>query len=330
MDILISNSQLVRCLGTGAISASDDSNRLLSFAPSAELLVRKALGAETFAYLKITNISQIAAMSTEKKALFDWVERAVAFYTYSFYLPFALGTEGDNGLQEVESDKTKPVRMGVLDKRLNATPELAAEALEEALRLLYEKVSIYTFWATSEAYGVVKSLFIRFGSDLGKFLPPSLGTYLFFGSIRQFLADAERDLAQPLLGLGLFNALKTKQLAGTLSVLETELLGYVCRFVAWAAYLEALDFLVVVVTSGGKIRVASEFDGINNRKAPTINDMADLKLSVERKRDEYRGALIGFLIENKTALPLWASGGGQVPGSSQPNFLKKYKRVMAM
>jgi hypothetical protein len=245
-------------------------------------------------------------------------------------LPYALGSEGDNGLQEVESDKTKPVRMGVLDKRLKATPELAAEALEEALRLLYENVDVYDFWADSEAYRVVKGLFIRFGSELGQFLPPSLGTYLFFGGIRQFLADAERDLVRPLLGDGLFDSLKDKQLADTLSVLEAELLGYVCRFEAWAAYLEALDFLVVVVTDGGKIRVLSEFDGINNKKAPNDKEMGNLKLSVERKRDDYRGALLGFLGKNIADLPLWASGGGQVPTSSKPNFLKEYKRVLAM
>ncbi len=282
MDILISNGQLVRCLGTAAISASEDSNRMLSYAPSAELLVRKALGSEAIAYLKISAVSEIAGMTGAKKLLFGWVERAVAFYTYNFYLPFSIGSDGDNGLQETESEKTKPVRMGALNERKNATPEMAAEALEEALRLLFENPDDYDFWQDTDAFKSVSALFIRFGSELGKALPPSGGTYRMFLTLRDYIVGAERDLVKPILGKVFFDSLKTKLTAGNLTTLEKELIEYVSRYEAWAAYLEALDYLVVWATPKG-LRVLSEFDGINNRKTPNAGELADLKLSVDRK-----------------------------------------------
>jgi hypothetical protein len=116
--------------------------------------------------------------------------------------------------------------------------------------------------------------------------------------------------------------------AGTLSGAETELVAYVSRYVAWAAYLEALDYLVVWATPKG-LRVLSEFDGINNKKTPEASDVALLKLSVERKCESYRGALLGFMGDNLTEFPLLADGG-QVPVKGKPNFLKVYDRVVQM
>lgn len=317
--MVVSNEQLRKHLGSGAISASEESKRILAFVPEAERILIRAIGAEMYDELK----TQVAAENlTDKNAtLFELVERALALYAYVYYLPFSIGSDGDSGLQESDTKTTQPTRMGVLNERKVATPEMAGNAIEDILHLLFFHADDYLAWKTSVAFQEANGLFVRTGMELGEALPPSGGSHRIYMCLRPWLADAERESVLPILTNDVLNDLKGKRKAGTLTDKEKALVGYVSRYVAWAAYFEALPHLVVQTTDNG-LRVLSEFDGINNRNKPTDTQLEQLRLNIERKRDATRGALVGYL----------ASEFGELGLTKRvvPNFKKVYTRVFSM
>lgn len=333
--IIISNEQLRKHLGTGVISAAEDSDRILAYVAFGQEVVRKAVGVEILLQFTDSTYNQafFDALEETEFELFNRIEKAVAFYTYLSYLPFSLGSEGDKGLQETKTDKTAPVRMGVYDGRLNATANNAALALENLLEYLFEHRADFPAWTGSDAYKETVGLFISSGKELGRAFPSTGGHYRMFVAIKGFLAEAQEYVATPILGLGLMADIKAKRIAGTLSELEQELVQKTAKVVAVCGYLEAMPNLVIVATEQGALRIYSEFDGINNKKSPSMEQLEMLKRSIESRVLQMKAELVIFLNAHAADFPLFMLSESYAPEEfKQPSFLdsKEYTRLFTL
>ncbi|RYF55022.1 MAG: hypothetical protein EOO39_38560 [Cytophagaceae bacterium] len=287
--------------------------------------IEPAIGSEMLAELQAQiNSTDQTELTPVNRLLLGLVRQALAFYAYQKYLPYSLGNDGDNGLQEQGTDASKPVRMGVLDVRRRETAENAAKALEKVLVQLFTFPDQYPTWQGSEAYQSARALFIASGTELTRALPQAGGSYRLFVSLKPYLREAERLSIISLLGKEQYQALKAGQLAGDLDEAGELLLEHVSRTVATVAYAEALYNLNVVQTPGGQLRILSDFDGIYNQKAVTGHDLAQAQRRADGKAAVALTALKSFLTANADDYPLYktsdrftAKGPNTPPDNSQ-------------
>lgn len=283
-----------------------------------------AVGPELLAEIESQYSSSPVSLSPANLALLTRLQRALAFYAYVKYLPYSLGTDGDNGLQEQGTQNTSPVRMGVLDKRQRESAENAAKALETALLYLYQHRQQYPTWLNSDSYKRSSALFVFSATELTQYLPQAAGSYRLFLSLVPYLHMAETNSIRPLIGSDQFDDLKAKRVV-TAPLLPTDirLLEAVGRATATVAYANALYYLNVVQTSGGGLRVLSDFDGIYNQKAVD----ASVLMEAQRKADAEAGgclnALKTYLTDYADQYPLYknsdryqAKGPNEFPDNS--------------
>lgn len=263
-----------------------------------------AIGSEMLSELD-TQLSE-NAVTPANRLLLTQLQRALAFYTYVKYLPYSLGNDGDNGLQEQGTDKTQPVRMGVLDKRQRESAENAANALEKALLFLFTFADNYPTWRQSGACQTSRALFVHSATDLTRHLPQVAGSYRLFLTLKPYLNLAERNDILTLIGPDQFDALKAVMLGdGPLTVNEHDLLERVRQATATSAYAQALYYLNVVQTAGGGLRVLSDFDGIYNQKAVTGRDLEQAQRKADTDAAASLTALKTFLTNNANRYPLY-------------------------
>jgi hypothetical protein len=146
--MLIKSTQEMRAFLGRAISSDFTFDSLKPYLELAQQdYLVKALGAEYWAVL------ETQAQNNEANPILPLVSRALAFYAYHKYLPYSIGLDSDTGLQETESDNTKPLRIGVLEKRQRETIENASNALEAVLLELFKNKTNY------QAFGIVLSVY---------------------------------------------------------------------------------------------------------------------------------------------------------------------------
>ncbi|MCK8492891.1 hypothetical protein M0L20_13570 [Spirosoma sp. RP8] len=287
--------------------------------------ILRAIGPEMLAELTTQFTATPSSVTPANKELLTRLQSALAFYTYVKYLPYSLGTDGDNGLQEQDTEKTKPVRMGVLDKRLRESAENAANALEQALVYLYQHRTQYPTWLNSDSYKRSSSLFVFSATELTEYLPQAAGSYRLFLSLVPYLHKAEKNSIKPLIGSALYDDLKAKRVStDPLQPADIRLLEAVGQATATNAYALALYYLNVVQTSGGGLRILSDFDGIYNQKAVDPKLLLEAQRKADGEASSASVALKAYLTENADQYPLYknsdrytAKGPNELPDNSQ-------------
>ncbi|CCH00312.1 hypothetical protein FAES_2303 [Fibrella aestuarina BUZ 2] len=329
MTLINDITQLKRYLGR-AINKATTWDFILPYLELAQYeYIAPALGPEMLTELQ----TQLAtnALTPVNRLLLELTQKALAFYAYQKYLPYAIGNDGDNGMQEQGTDATKPVRMGVLDLRRRETAENASKAIEQVLVQLFTFVEQYPTWKNSASYHAARSLFIGNATELTTYLPQTAGSYRLYTSLKTYLAEAERVGIKSLLGKAQFDALKAAQLTGNLSTAEADLLEKVGKAVATVAYAEALYNLNVVQTPGGQLRLLSDFDGIYNQKAVTGHELAEAQRRADGQAAAGLNSLKSFLTANAAAYPLYkTSSSYAAPGPNAFPDNAKYKSVFRM
>lgn len=317
----------------GAISASASFERYSAFVPLAEARLRAVIGTEIMDLLDEQSAGNAAALSAANAKLLPFVQKAVAFYTYQEFLPYSVGEDGDLGLQEPGSENTKPIRLGMLEKRIATTADKAAQAIETVLVLLFTKASDYPAWAASAEATAMRRMFVRSGTDLGRALPATNGSFRLFFTLRNYLAEAETAALVPAMGQAQYDALKTKLQNGTtLTAVEKGLVEAAQKAVAHVAYREAFWSLNIVLMPGGGLRILSEFDGINNAKAPEADVLSEQYRQLGSRAERYLTSLQRLLDQHHAELPLYAASPAYVPdrASIRPPDNSQYKTVFRL
>lgn len=329
MTLISDLGQLKRYLGR-AISKATTWDFILSFIELAQSeYIVPAIGPDMLAELQ----AQVAAgnVTPVNKLLLELVQKALAFYAYQKYLPYSIGNDGDNGMQEQGTNDTKPVRMGVLDLRRRETADNASKAIEQVLIQLFTFPDQYPTWKASNSFKATRGLFLGNATELTVHLPQVAGSYRLYLSLKTYLADAEKMSVKSLLGKPQFDALKAAQLAGNLNVVNTDLLEKVGKAVATVAYAEALYNLNVVQMPGGQLRMLSDFDGIYNQKAVTGHELNEAQRRADGRAAASLNGLKSFLTQNADAYPLYknsSSYAAPAPNSLPDN--SQYSGVFRM
>lgn len=330
--MLIRNVEELRKYLGRAVNSSFEMDSLQPFIELAQdEFIKKALGSVYFAELDTQyNDGENGSLSVDNKFIFPYIQRALAFYTYHKYLPYAIGNDGDNGLQETETDKTKPVRIGVLEKRQRETILNASNSIETVLQLLFSlKFPYPTFWNSVTGVALKKSWFGT-AEQLSNVLPLVDGSYRLLLTLNRYFVWAEGTRLLQILGTDILAIVKAYHVTPNLTTGQADLYRLSRQYLAWAAYDEAILFLNVVPSGQGGLRVLSEFDGINNSKAPDENQWQEYKRVIGNHTLSARADLIGFLNKNAETFPSFKTSMLYKPEQSRLPDNKQYRSVFRM
>lgn len=292
-------------LGTIIQDGDYSMNRVLPFAETAQKeWLRKYVGPELNNYLNLEAAGELAAEMGVDYVAEDWtalmtaVKRVICWGCFYEYIDFSVGTDTGNGLTEDVSENSKPVRLGILEKRKRAAKINLGREIEEVMAFLFTNRDSYVVWRDSDSAQRMLGLFVRSAVELDRALPESMGSWwLYRRMLEEYVTHSESVLV-PVLQQAVYDAVVVHLKADTLVEPYKQLRKLAANFLSFTLYLEVFRRSDVVLTDEGTFRVLNEFDGINNAKTPTgeqINRLvAGLELSIKRAE----GMLRAFLAEN--------------------------------
>jgi hypothetical protein len=238
----------------------------------------------------------------------DWakllvkVKKVCVWAAYFEYLPFSLGSDGSNGITEESGDNTKAARMWVIEKRIVAAKLNLGKEIDRLMGFLFLKRAVYTEWSESEAGLSALSLIVRSGTELKMVLPPASGYWL-YKQLRGWYSAETKDLLVPIIGKALYVKLMADLEGDTLAGAYADLRWVAATYVSWSLYEKVLPTMVVVQTEDGALRVLSEFDGINNRKNASSDQLTMLYSGIAKSVADALDRLRDFLLDNAEDLP---------------------------
>jgi len=302
---LIQISDLDAVLGN-IISKDDYSGKkVISFARGAEEnYLSNEIGQEFYeVLLKYKNGNPDNLDTGKYDALLDKVKIVAVWGTYYEYLFFALGKDTANGMVEEVSDNTKAVRIGILDARQKKTKIILGQEIDRMMAFLFRKRADYQAWTTSPTGVESLSLFIRSGVELGKALPESFGSYWMWKRMKQNFIQKTDEVLLPILKEDLLVKLKQDISADNLVEPYKQLRKLCANYLAYWTYGYILPTLTVVISESEGLRVKSEFDGINNAKAATDNQIMRLTNGISVATQDALKSLAAYLKDNAEDIP---------------------------
>lgn len=323
--MLIQNVQELRVYLGRAVNASFEAESLTPFISLAEdQYINRAFGSAFIADLAENHDT------TEKENLLKLIKRSLAFYSYHKYLPYAIGNDGDGGLVEPENTNTKPVRIGVLEKRQRASIENASDSMEAALASLFAQKSDFTTFFESDFGKEIAKKWFRTADELSIIMPFIGTSYRLLFTLQKYFDNAVSDNVLDILGTDILGIVKAYHAQPSESALHKALYDATRRFIAFSGYQESLLFLQYHQTPEG-IRVLSEFDGINNSKSPDPNQWVEYKRNINTRTEAARNTLIAFLNKHAEDLPSFKTSPLYKPSQTNrgPDN-KKYKSILRM
>jgi hypothetical protein len=291
----------------GNIIAKDEysGKKVISFAMVAEEnYLSNELGLEFYEVLLKYHESNPDNLDAEKyDALLERVKRVAVWGTYYEYLFFALGKDTANGMVEEVSENTKAVRIGILDARQKKTKLILGQEIDRLMSFLFRKRADYSAWTSSPTGLESLSLFIRSGVELGKALPESFGSYWMWKRMKQNFIQKTDEVLLPVLKQELLTKLKQDISADNLVDPYKQLRKLCANYLAYWTYGYILPTLTVVISETEGLRVKSEFDGINNAKDATDNQIMRLTNGISVATQDALKSLSSYLKDNASDLP---------------------------
>ena len=289
--------------------------------------IKLALGSAF--YIELDTQLRLNTLSVDNAFLLPYVQRASAFYAYGKYLPFSIGSDGDNGLQEVETDKTKPARLQVLNRREDEAFENASISMELLFQQLFENQNKYsTFWNSSRGLALKNSWFVT-GEQLTKALPFVEESYRLLVSLNPYFEHAENKISSAI-SEGVVAQLRAYNPTTNYNEVLEKGLKLLKAYLAYEAYSQATVHLNVRHTRTG-LKVLSSFDGVTTSKVPDPRQVAEYARSISIATQGAYSDLVSYLNTNADffttfkTMPAYSA----IAKSSMPDN-KKYKRVFRM
>jgi hypothetical protein len=205
------------------------------------------------AYTAATNES---SLSVRLKNLLTQCRMVAGPMFCVMYAPKSDVLLSDSGMQRTETTNNKTAYQYQGTKFIEANLREAEDATELLLQFLEINKVDYPTWVNSDQFKEYKILFIKTGGAFDTFFPSASPQRNYF-AMRQKMIDVEQIHIKKMLGSTLYTDLKTKDVAGTTSEKEKELLFKIKKAVANLTVAFAIPFLNVKINAEGLSVMAS-------------------------------------------------------------------------
>lgn len=120
--------------------------------------------------------------------------------------------------------------------------------------------------------------------------------------ILPFLEDAELMTIREIIGKPLYDDIKAKFIAQTLSGDEITLVSYIKKAVCWRASELSIPFLNVKIKQKGPVKMRGDYE-----EPATLADVKYLREELRTKADYYEERLLEYICKNSTSFPLYST-----------------------
>ena len=125
--------------------------------------------------------------------------------------------------------------------------------------------------------------------------------------IRAAILDAQKIHTREMIGSGLYDELGTQKIAGTLTALNTTLLGYIKdELINWTLF-EGIDAFNYKIRN--KAIMTSNSDNSNAVDSDTVRKLGE---RFQNKAEYYDERLRRYLLQNQSSYPLYFSPGSGI------------------
>lgn len=248
-------------------------------------------------------------LSDANKKLLHECRNVIGPYLGYYYAPIAEISLSASGARRSETDSEKTAYQYQVTKFRQAELLEAEIASELLLQFLEENRSSYAQWVESAEFKKYRSLFIQTASDFNDQYNTA-SPYRNFWAMRWKMVDVEAQQIKPKLGDALYNALKAKLAASTvtLSNKEKELLVMLKKAIAYYTVAFALPHLTVRLDDNGLTVVetgGTNSNDNNNRTGADANRLSVLINEAISSAQSWMDMAITYLKTNATDFPLY-------------------------
>lgn len=271
-------------------------------------------------YAALADLHETGTGEDEQKELINHLQDCIAYYAIFDALPTLNVSVADMGIQQLNATEgtAAPANQWSFKNARWEALRSADTFMDFALSHMESEVKkendFYNSWVASKAYKAKGSTFFEGTEDLDNYIniQSSRRAYIALG---KYLLKSEEKYLCPVLGIDLYNEIKTQLLANDLSQVNLKLIALIKRFVSeWGLY-EAIPHISILVEGDG-IRVLSSMDGMEDRKSITnpfqLQAIAALRASCEENARTARADLLAFLQKNHSDYPLFEQSGAYV------------------
>lgn len=266
------------------------------------------LGDELYNSLNIAyNLASTeGSLNIAQQKLLDKCRMLIGPYVAYNYAPKSDVQLSDAGARRAETAQLKTAYAYQLQNLREQKLREAEQAAEALLRFLDLNKVDYPEWVSSIAFEAYTSLFIRNGRDFNA-LVTTASPYRNYWAWRYKMEEVEQQNIREALGDAMFNDLKAKAKAGTLTDTEKTLLFPLRKAIAYFTISFAVPFHAVRMDSGG-ITVVNIRGGVqetDNRAPAADNQLSNVIRNSADAGGVWLQNAINFILTNPTDFPLY-------------------------
>ncbi len=268
----------------------------------------KLLGNELYSSLNsaLALITDETSLSPDNQLLLHQCRMVIGPYLCYYYTPKAEIGLSASGARRSETETEKTAFQYQITNFREVNLREAEKASEQLLQFLDENQSSYSQWVNSKAFAAYKSLFIASASEFDENYKTA-SPYRNYWAMRWKMFDVEELHIRIKLGDPLFDSLKTKLLANTLSTKETKLLKFVKKAIAYYTIAFALPDLSVRLDDDGLtvVGITRSSNDKDRRQDATENKFSNIVNNAQAAGSEWLVKSMDYLKANATDFPLY-------------------------
>jgi len=129
------------------------------------------------------------------------------------------------------------------------------------------------------------------------------------------LESTELMFTRELLGKDVYDDLKTKFIAQTLNLIETDLVVILKEAIAYRCAEQAIPFIATKIRNSGVVKLTGE-----NYQAAALVDVKYLRSELANKAEFYEQRVVNYICNYKASFPLyaWSNKNDPSPNMSTP------------
>lgn len=186
-------------------------DKISSFIELAEIeVVKKLLGDTFYDGLNDRYNTEPSALTNNEKKLMPYIQRGIANMAFWYWIPYGNITVSSGGeLGVFESATLKPASAFKVKQISNAALNIAHKSFELLIDYLVKNKSLYSDYASSNAYAEAKDSFINSATEFTNFFSIRNNRWIYW-NIKPIMTRLEEDLIKPRTGESLFDELKNQ------------------------------------------------------------------------------------------------------------------------
>lgn len=255
-----------------------------------------------------TAASTEADLSEVLQDLLEGCRKVIAPYFAFHFTPKAEVKLGDGGAMRQETQSSKTAYKDQVARFREANLQEAEQQSELLLEFLDENKADYPLWTASKAFEKYQQLFIKTAFSFNE-LFPSHSPYRNYWAMRSKMVQVEQQNIKHAIGETLFDALKERDAAGTLTEMDAKLLYKLNCSIAYLTVSFSIPYLGVRMDANGLTVTDTGSSGSNDELNKLKNAPAtqlDLIINSAKSTGEaWLNDAIKFLTDNAADFDNW-------------------------